>query len=153
MGNSWNRVWSHWDGSVSLKNGCFNSPGSQNNILCIWKNQLKFNNYFFHLKTAKFTVDVTATKMRQRAKFLNCSTAETDNCKQNISVTFNGWKNTPNGVLLHHFNYLVLHLFRQLGEELKRKFSNLIDPYQWLHMQFQIIPAIPYQINVHDILV
>ena len=39
------------------------------------------------MKTVKFTADVTAAKMRQRAKFLNCSTAETDNCKQNISVT------------------------------------------------------------------
>ena len=57
-------------------------------------------------------------------------------------------KNTLNGVLLHYFNYLVLQLFRKLGE-LKRKFSNLIGPYQWHHMRFQFIPAIPYQINVH----
>ena len=61
-------------------------------------------------------------------------------------------KNTPNGVLLHHFNYLVLHLFGQLGElELKRKFSNFIGPYQWLHMQFQFILAIPYQIDIQNL--
>ena len=72
------------------------------------------------------------------ANFLHCSTAETDNCKQNISVTFNGRKNTLNGVLLHYFNYLVLQLFRQLGE-LKSKFSNLIGPY-----------TIPYTIPIYS---
>ena len=61
-------------------------------------------------------------------------------------------KKSPNGVLLHHFNYLVLHFFGQLGElELKRKFSNFIGPYQWFHMQFQFIPAIPYQIDIQNL--
>ena len=144
-----NHVWSHWNGSVSLENGYFNSPGSLNNIKdTLEKITWNLLTLFSCLKTVKFTADVTAAKMRQRAKFLNCSTAETDNCKQNISVTFNRWKNTPNGVLLHHFNYLVLHLFRQLGE-LKHKFSKLIGPYQWLHMQFQFNSSIPYQINTY----
>ena len=93
------------------------------------------------MKTVKFTANANAERIRQRAKFLNCSTAEKDNCKQNISVG----KYTPNGHLLRHFDYLVLHLLRQLGD-LKRKFSNLIGPYQWLHMQLQFIRAIPYQI-------
>ena len=46
-----------------------------------------------------------------------------------------------NRVFLHYLNNLDLHVFRQLGE-LKRKFSNLIGPYQWLHMRFQFILAI-----------
>ena len=50
---------------------------------------------------------------------------------------------TPNGVLPHYFNFL--NLFRQLSE-LIRKFSNLTGPYQWFHIQFQFIHAIPYQI-------
>ena len=104
---------------------------------------------FSCLKTVKFTANIAnAERIRQRAKFLNCSTAEKDNRKQNISVTFNGWKNTPYGVLLRHLNYLVLHLFRQIGE-LKYTLSNLIGPYQWLHMRFQLIPAILYQLSIH----
>ena len=112
-GKSWNCVSSHWNGAVNLENGCFNSPGSLNNIRYVYE-KITWNllNIFSCLKTVKFTGDVTAAKMRQRAKFLNCTTPETDNCKQNIGVTFNDWKNTPNGVLLHHFNYLVLYLFR-----------------------------------------
>ena len=65
MGKSWNRVWNHWNGSLSLENGCFNSPGSLNSIKDTFeKITSSLLTLFSCLKTVKFTADVTAAKLR-----------------------------------------------------------------------------------------
>ena len=61
-------------------------------------------------------------------------------------VINNGRKNKTNGVYQHHFNYLNIYLFSQLGE-LKQLFLRFLDPNLSPYTQFEFILRISSQFS------
>ena len=69
--------------------------------------------------------------------------------KTSNRVIFNGGKNTTNGVHQHHFNYLIIYLFRQIWYFL-RSFLSFLGPNLPMDTRFLFICCISSQIIVHS---
>ena len=145
-----NRVLGNWYGSLKSKNSQFSSPSHLNNIIIDFKDFVWKMVAMHHLKIPAKYFCITEKKHVSFETRLSWDwESETViSLKTNNSVIFNGGKNTTNGVYQHHFNYLIIYLFRQL-RDLLWQFLSFLGPNQPMYTQFQLLYCRSYQINAH----
>ena len=144
--NEWNRVYTYWSEPKKFENVSFNSPNHINKSIETFKDfawisvTLKPSHHFcWQLSIAELRWLLFLCKeLSYLVSYKN----------KHWRVIMDGQRNTTNGVHQHHFNFLIIYLFRQLGDKIWQ-FLNFLGSYQPTDTRFQFIHCISSRFSVY----